>query len=133
LVDSCTAPVQHSAAARAGLYGRLQHAAAPTLANDGDDERSIDIHEATSREASFIFKRTTRPNAITETIGASAMSAASPSPCTSGSRPAIAAATPKASASRNVFASGPVATPPESIAIATKERSLSHISAIASA
>ena len=68
-----------------------------------------------------------------EMMGASAMSATRPSPCTSGSRSGTAAATPKASASKNVLASGPVATPPESTAIATNVRSLSQMSPIASA
>src|SRR5690606_25706954 len=128
LVDARATPEEDRSAACAGFHGRLQHAAAPTLANDAHDKRSVHVHDSFGRPR----QRTRSPSIITEMMGASAMSATSPSPCRSGSRPSTAEAAPSASASRNVLARGPVATPPESTAIATNSRSLSQIIAMTS-
>src|SRR5690606_28450154 len=78
LVDPGSAAHEHGAPACTGFDGRLKHAAAPTFANDRDDQRSIDVHDSTSLDRPF--KRTIKPSAITETIGASAIRATRPRP-----------------------------------------------------
>src|SRR5690606_3013838 len=98
-------------------HRRLEHGAPPPLAHDADDQRCVD-HVLRS------LRRTTKPSAITERMGARATSATSPSPCASGSCPPVAAEAPSARASRNELASGPVATPPASSAIARNDGSL---------
>src|SRR5690606_35212714 len=112
----------------------FEHGAAPSLLNDAHDERGVRHgYDSFFDDGRFRdFLRTSTPRVMTDSTGASAISATRPSPWTSGSR-SIAAATPNASASRNEFANGPVATPPASIAIDTNPLSLSHMIARTSA
>src|SRR5690606_2064158 len=124
LVDAGATPVQHGAAARARLDRRLEDRAAPPLPNDADDERCLHVYDSLT---SCRPRLTTSPRKTSDSTGARAISATSPSACTLSSSCPIAIATPKPTASRKVLASGPVATPPTSMAIARNPRSLHHM------
>src|SRR5690606_10140519 len=126
LVATDAAAEQHGAAMGTGLHAGLQHAFSPSLAHDADDEARV-LH---GHDNSFgrVLCWTMTPTTSRDMTGASAISATSPKPFTSGLPAPVADEAPSASASRNELASGPVATPPASAAMGTKSLLLKAIS-----
>src|SRR5690606_1408285 len=128
LINPNSPAEKNGSASRARFDRCFENGLPPSFPHDGDNERGF-AHVHSFPDA---FHRMRRPSNITDIIGANAISATRPSPCTIGSCPPLDAAAPSASARRNVLASGPVATPPESMAIATNSLRLSQVSTNAS-